>query len=569
MINSKLEIPNHLKSYIVDQEYGEYTAINHASWRFIMKISIDFFSKYAHSSYIDGLYQTGITKESIPRISNINSKLNNLSWKAVPVRGFLPPTIFMQFQAHSILPIASDMRTLNHLTYTPAPDIVHEAAGHSPIIADKSYSKYLSNYGNAASKAIYSRYDHEVYMAIRDLSDIKEDPKSLLDEITRAEDKLKSLTESIPFISEAAYLARLNWWTVEYGLVGEINNPKIFGAGLLSSVGESYNAIFGDVKKIPLSLDCINYSYDITEQQPQLFVAKDFNHLSEVLKELTENMAFNKGGISSIKKAIDSQSVCTFKLDSGVEISGLPTNFIGDQKEDFFKFTGPVQISYEGKELEGHDGGYHADGFSSPLCDNRIIEQISSASDNEYINLNFKSGIKLSGMLNNKLMHNQKLLIASFSDCKVTKEDQILFDSSWGTFDLACGTSIISVYGGPSDIENYLKYMDIELPNLKKPSYCISNTKEIKSIDELYKEVRHIRETGELDENRIKEIIYQIESINAEEWLIKYELMEILLNFKTNESKLYNNLKSQIIKISEKNTDLQQSILRGIKSIEN
>ena len=102
----------------------------------------------------------------------------------------------------------------------------------------------------------------------------------------------------------------------------------------------------------------------------------------------------------------------------------------------------------------------------------------------------------------------------------------------------------------------------------KKPSF-IANTQEIKSIDELYKEVRNIREAGELDEDRIKEIIHQIESINPEEWLIKYELIEILLNFKTNKSKLYNNLKSQIIKISEKNIDLQQSILRGIKSIEN
>ena len=49
----------------------------------------------------------------------------------------LPPTIFMQFQAHSILPIASDMRTVSHIDYTPAPDIIHEAAGHSPIIVDR------------------------------------------------------------------------------------------------------------------------------------------------------------------------------------------------------------------------------------------------------------------------------------------------------------------------------------------------------------------------------------------------------------------------------------------------
>ena len=363
MIKSKLKIPKHLNNYIVDQNYSRYTAIDHACWRFIMKLSTDFFSKHAHSSYLSGLDATGISREHIPKISNINSKLNNINWNAVPVRGFLPPTIFMQFQAHSILPIASDMRTVNHLTYTPAPDIVHEAAGHSPIIADEEYSKYLSNYGRAASKAIYSRFDHEIYMAIRNLSDIKENPSTHLDDIIKAEDELKNKINAMPFISEAAYLARLNWWTVEYGLVGDIKNPKIFGAGLLSSVGESYNAIFGNVKKLPLSLDCIEYSYDITEQQPQLFVAQDFNHLNQVLDEFIKGMAFYNGGIPSMQRAINSESISTFKLDSGIEISGIPTEIIGEGKEEFFRFSGPVQICYKGKELEGHSGDYHISGY--------------------------------------------------------------------------------------------------------------------------------------------------------------------------------------------------------------
>ena len=194
MSDIHLGIPNHLKDYIVDQEHSKYTAVDHACWRFIMKISIDFFSKHAHEAYLNGLDQTGITSNQIPLISDINSKLNNLNWKAVSVRGFLPPTIFMQFQAHSILPIASDMRTLKHLTYTPAPDIVHEAAGHSPIIADKSYSRYLSKYGIVAAKAIYSKYDHGIYIAIRELSDIKEDPTSSSGTVRDAEKKLKQLT---------------------------------------------------------------------------------------------------------------------------------------------------------------------------------------------------------------------------------------------------------------------------------------------------------------------------------------------------------------------------------------
>ena len=140
------DIPRHLQSYIVDQDYDSYTIINHYCWKFIMQISKEFFREHAHSSYIDGLDQTGISLDKIPRIIDMDDKLNRIGWRAVPVRGFLPPTIFMQFQSHGILPIASDMRDVSHMTYTPAPDIVHEAAGHSPIIVDSDYSNYLKKY---------------------------------------------------------------------------------------------------------------------------------------------------------------------------------------------------------------------------------------------------------------------------------------------------------------------------------------------------------------------------------------------------------------------------------------
>ena len=182
----------------------------------------------------------------------------------------------MQFQAHSILPIASDMRTVKHMTYTPAPDIVHEAAGHSPMISDPDYAEYLKYYGEIARKSISSSEDYKLYVAIRTLSDIKEDPQSTQVDIKKSENNLKKAIEAISYISEAAYLSRINWWTVEYGLIGTKNNSKIYGAGLLSSVGESENCLNNKIKKIPFDLDCINYAYDITEQQPQLFVTKNY-----------------------------------------------------------------------------------------------------------------------------------------------------------------------------------------------------------------------------------------------------------------------------------------------------
>ena len=158
----KNSIPKHLKKYVVSQDYSSYSYIDHSCWKFIMKISVSFFSKNAHSVYLDGLSKTGITLNKIPKIESINKKLNDFGWKAVCVRGFIPPNTFMEFQSLKILPIAADMRSHNNLTYTPAPDIVHEAAGHAPIIANKDYADYLSAYGEISQKAIESKFDVKV-----------------------------------------------------------------------------------------------------------------------------------------------------------------------------------------------------------------------------------------------------------------------------------------------------------------------------------------------------------------------------------------------------------------------
>jgi len=561
-----LDIPNHLQEYIVDQDYDSYTAINHACWKFIMQISKSFFKNHAHPSYLDGLKKTGITIDRIPSISDMDDKLKGIGWRAVPVRGFLPPTIFMQFQAHSILPIASDMRTVNHLTYTPAPDIVHEAAGHSPIIVDKSYSKYLRNYGKAASKAINSRKDQEVYRAIRLLSDLKENPQSTKDEIDNAERLLEKSLAKHTYLSEGTYLARLNWWTVEYGLVGKIDKPKIFGAGLLSSVSESYNLIHNNVKIIPLTIDCINYTYDITEQQPQLFLAENFNHLNEVLNEYKSQMSYKKGGSISMKKAIESESVCTFELDTGIQVSGIPVEILSESnKESYFKFDGPVQLSYKNLQIEGHGGEYHSKGFSSPICNNKIISQLDNASINTGISINFGLGIRLDGVIKNKIYCDNKLLIVSFNKCKITNKEKILFDPGWGSFDLACGSSVSSVYGGPADIESYIKFMGMELPNKEKPRHLYDQSKSDRELITLYEKVDYINSQPLTNFKDIELIIKELDLSFENDWLIRFKLIKILNKYGS--STLVEKLKNKIRSIAQNDKDLLNSIKRGFKYI--
>ena len=169
-------IPVHLKSYVVDQNYDRYSAQDQAVWRYIMRKNIDFLSKHAHPSYLSGLEKTGINLDRIPNVEIMNEALDRMGWRAVVVDGFIPPAAFMEFQAHKILVISAEIRTIEHILYTPAPDIVHEAAGHAPIIADDIYAEYLQKFGEYGSKAMVSKMDIDVYEAIRHLSIIKEYP---------------------------------------------------------------------------------------------------------------------------------------------------------------------------------------------------------------------------------------------------------------------------------------------------------------------------------------------------------------------------------------------------------
>src|SRR5205814_3512255 len=179
-------LPKHLLQFAVDQRYEEYTPVDHAVWRFIMRQNIFFLKEYAHKVYFQGLLDTGISFERIPRIEEMNEILAKIEWGAVAVDGFIPPAAFMEFQAYKVLVIACDMRQIQHIEYTPAPDIVHEAAGHAPIIVDREYSTYLQRFGEAGARAMSSKKDFELYQAIRHLSILKEQPNSDANQVAEA-----------------------------------------------------------------------------------------------------------------------------------------------------------------------------------------------------------------------------------------------------------------------------------------------------------------------------------------------------------------------------------------------
>jgi phenylalanine-4-hydroxylase len=535
-------LPKHLKRYVVQQNYEKYTPLEHATWRFIMRQNRSFFSEHAVPVYLQGLKQTGIPIDRIPNIQEMDVCLSAFGYGAVGVCGFIPPAIFLEFQALGIMPIATDMRTIDHIAYTPAPDIVHEAAGHVPIVIDPSYRNFLSQYGQAAFRAIFSDEDVRLYEAIRYLSDIKENPDTDPKDIALAQKALDLAAASVSFTSESAKLARMGWWTIEYGLVGTVEKPKIFGAGLLSSVGESQNCLSSKVKKIPLSIACVEQGYDITEPQPQLFVAPSLNDLPTPLHQLEATMAFKRGGISGCQTAIQAKTINSIQLDSGVEIGGVLIELEArDAQIDFVRFSGPCQLGSGGTQLPNQGTSQHPHGFSTPLgfwqkkiglsphrFDNATLRGIGIEKSRQ-CRLEFVNGFVVSGKVCGiQRAADQSLQIISWVDCTVKRGDQTYFQPDWGVFDMPVGSSVVSVFSGPPDRDAYGNY-EIGVASSSPGRTSAFSSKELALFD-AFSITRKLRQSIKAEHFAVDEL-HQLTALFTnrfqEEWLLGLELIEL------------------------------------------
>jgi phenylalanine-4-hydroxylase len=435
--------------------------------------------------------------------------------------------------------IASDMRTINHIEYTPAPDIIHEAAGHAPIIANPEYAEYLRRFGEIGSKAISSAKDYEMYEAIRLLSILKEDPNSSESDIEAAQSKVEWLQENMGELSEMAQIRNLHWWSVEYGLIGNIENPKIYGAGLLSSIGESAWCMQDTVKKVPYSLEAANVNFDITKPQPQLFVTPDFAYLSLVLDEFANTMALRTGGIKGIQKLIDSQNLGTIELSTGIQISGVFTNVIQDKnnKVAYFQTSGETALSNRDKELIGHGKSHHANGFGSPVGKlkgiNLPIEDMSPRDlkaygiyEGEFMTLEFESGVVVKGKaITGTRDLRGKILLITLDDCTVTFKDEILFQPAWGIYDMAIGKEVISAYAGAADVNSFDDMSKVSNTKTHKINYSATE----RELYNLYTQVREMRRTNSVSEEKVILIFNQLQSKFSKDWLLLLELYEVAI----------------------------------------
>jgi phenylalanine-4-hydroxylase len=525
-------VPPHLRDRVVEQDYDQYTAQDQAVWRFVVMQTHTRLLASAHPAYAAGFAAAGIRVERIAHIATMSERLEQLGWSAVCVDGFIPPRAFQAFQAASILPIAADIRSSGHLTYTPAPDIIHEAAGHAPFLADAGYARFLRHIGQVGRRAFSSRFDRALYEAIHALSELKEDPSSTPEQIARAEAAFERISHSAPEPSEAAKVARLYWWTVEYGLIGSLERPQLYGAGLLSSIGEGYFCLGSGVRKLPLTADCVDVGYDITRAQPQLFVAESFEQLDDVLEAVERTLSQRTGGLRGLEVACASQELATLTLDSGLKVIGCVSEVNAAGGSPWLvRLSGPCALADATSALAGWPHGDElllplgARDDGRPLSALATIELQRCTSAHGRFELRTHEGVVVSGVPRQHLARDGRLLAVLLDQYEL--QSPIGQVASRGEpLVLALGAAVTAAEAGaPDGVEPATDPSGLRVP---KPRSFDARQRELLALYERALAAFHALGGREL-EAACASVVAQLDATHPDEWLLRFNVLESLV----------------------------------------
>jgi phenylalanine-4-hydroxylase len=223
--------------WTVAQHADLYSDEDQAVWRLLVERQSALAEKHACTEFLDGLDTLGIG-DTIPDFAEVNAKLEKLTgWRIVGVPGLIPDAVFYDHLAHRRFPVTVWIRTRAELDYLVEPDLFHDFFGHVPLLSNKVFADYMQRYGQRAMEAG----------------------------------------------AQIDLLARLYWYTVEFGLIRTPRGLKIYGAGILSSATEVKHAIeAADVERLPFeAAQVMRRPYEIDRLQNTYFVLDDFRQLFE------------------------------------------------------------------------------------------------------------------------------------------------------------------------------------------------------------------------------------------------------------------------------------------------
>ena len=231
-----VEIGSGLPEFLT-QDYTQYTQEDHDIWKLLYSRRMEALKETGSAIYLSGAKLIGLEPDKLPNLAEVNTRLAaRTGWAAVGVGGFMPPVMFFRCLAARRFPTTLTVRPREKLDYLPEPDIFHDVFGHVPLHADPVFADFLQHFGALAAVS--------------------------------------------PGEKETAEMARLFWFTVEFGLIKEAGRTKVYGSGLISSHGDAANALGPKCDRRPFDLDAvIAQPYEIDRMQDVLFVVESFEQL--------------------------------------------------------------------------------------------------------------------------------------------------------------------------------------------------------------------------------------------------------------------------------------------------
>jgi len=223
--------------YSVEQDWSKYTAAEHALYRRLFERQSKLVPKYACPEWIEAIAGLESSHE-IPKFSDVSRKLKSKTgWEIVAVPGLIPDDAFFTHLANRRFPVTVWLRKPEEFDYIVEPDVFHDFFGHVPLLFDQVYADHLHEYGKGGLKAMR--------------------------------------------LDAVKWLARLYWYTIEFGLIKVDNQVRAYGAGLLSSGGElAYCVDSPKPRRLPFELERImRTEYIIDRYQETYFVIDSFDQL--------------------------------------------------------------------------------------------------------------------------------------------------------------------------------------------------------------------------------------------------------------------------------------------------